>query len=324
MQAGESAEALPTSVSSMAKRMNAAWHITVRALISWDVAAGLGLVTWVFSLSYVQGFHLSVVGTDAILQYFPAAQKLLEGQGYHAFAADVNRGPGYPLMLAVIANLLQFDLFTASKVIAVTFSVLFLLFAYLVLRRVFEPRTALAAMLLTMALNSFAFVSCMEGTDLPFAALAMASLYFVARRDGPTGSDAILSGLLGGLALATRWTGLFLPLLILVGMGLVPRREFGLRSRIQRVGLYMLAFLVTSGPWLYTNYLLHGNPLYNENLNPSVLDLELFPSSTIGLGSMLQVVQQEPLSFGLEFIGKFFGSFPSVIQGLNGYPSPKG
>jgi len=293
-----------------------------RALPWFDLAAMVVLLGWLCSLLYIQRFHGSFVATDHIIAYFPVAQKVLEGQGYRAFEASVYRGPGYPLALAVVTPLLHGDMFAAGKVIAVTSSVLFLLFAYLLLRRVFDSITALAAVLLTMGVNTFVFHSGANLTDIPFACLAVASLYFTARPEGPRRLDATLAGFFAGLALTVRWHGLFLPLFILARMGLVPRRELGLRPKIQIMVVYLLAFLVASGPWLYINYLLHGSPLYTAGA--FLVDTNIVPPSASFLDSLLQALRQNFAGFGLRFMAKLFGSFPITIQSLNSFPMAKG
>lgn len=305
-----------------AKTVNWTRFADVRALPWFDLAAMVALFAWVCSLTYIQRFHQSFVGTDQIIHYFPAAQKVLEGQGYRAFEADVFRGPGYPLAVAVVTRLLHGDMFAAGKVISVTSATLFLLFAYLLLRRVFDPITALAAVLLTMGVNAFTHVSNTNGTSIPFACLAMASLYFTACHEGPRRLDVILAGFFAGLALTVRWTGLLLPLFIFARMGLLPGRELGLRSKTRLIAAYLLAFLVASGPWLYVNHLLHGSPFYNENVYN--LDSNIFPRSAGFLDSLLQALKQEPLGFGLRLMAKLVGGLPMVIQGLNSFPAPGG
>ena len=305
-----------------ARPINWARLAGLRALRRLDIAAMAALLAWICALVYIQRFHQTFVGTDQIIHYFPAAQKVLEGQGYRAFEADVYRGPGYPLALAVVTRLLHGDMFAAGKVISVVSSILFLLFAYLLLRRVFDPITALASGLLIIGTNTFAWISGANSTDIPFASLAIASLYFTARHERPTRLNAIVAGFLAGVALTVRWPGLLLPLFILARLALVPRSELGLRSKIQIIVDYLLAFLVASGPWLYVNYLLHGSPLYNRNvtnLAPNIL-----PPSESFLNSLFQALRQEPLGFGLRFVAKLFGSLPVVIQGLNSYPALSG
>jgi capsular polysaccharide biosynthesis protein/4-amino-4-deoxy-L-arabinose transferase-like glycosyltransferase len=302
----------------------AAWFAgaRIRALPRWDLAATLALLVWMCALVYLQGFHQGFAGMDQAMHFFPAAQKLLDGQGYRAFEANVLHGPGYPLALALATKLLSCDMFAAGKVIAVASSVLFLLFAYLLIRRVFEPVTALAAVLLSMGVNTFTFVSAANSTDIPFACLALACLCFIARHDRPTGSDALWAGLLAGLALTVRWTGLVLPLFLLVRIILVPCRDLGLRSKGSIFVVHLLGFLVASGPWLYVNYQLHGSPLYT--FGAIALDPDILSPSRSLVGALLQAVQKEPLDFGLRFTAKLFGSFPVAIQGLNSYPEEGG
>lgn len=322
MRVSEFVEHLAVIRVLKAKRINWAGSAAVRALPWLDIAAVTALLAWVCALVYIQQSHQSFIGTDQIIHYFPTARKVLEGQGYRAFEADVFRGPGYPLALAVVARLLHGDLFAAGKVIAVTSSALFLLFAYLLLRRVFDATTALASVLLTMGVNTFAWVSCANSTDVPFACVAMASLYFTARCKAPRRMDAIAAGLLSGVALTIRWNGLFLPLFMVARVAVVPRRELGLRSGIRLFAAYLLAFVIASGPWLYVNYLLHGSPLYTRGaiaLDPSIL-----PPTASLLDSLLQTLKQDPAGFALRYLAKSLGSLPMVIQGLNAYPHPGG
>jgi hypothetical protein len=295
---------------------------SLAALPWWDIAAAAALLAWTCALAYTQQFHQAIIGPDQIVYYFPAAQKVLEGQGYRAFAADVYRGPGYPVALAIASRVLHTDLFTAGKVIAVLFSTMFLLFAYRLLRRVFDPVTGLASLLVIMGVNTFAWVSCANGSNIPHDCLALASLYFIARHDKPGPLDAVLAGLLSGLALTVRWNGLFLPLLILAWLLLVPQRELGLLAKARLAALYALAFLIASGPWLYENYLLHGSPLYSEGaigLDPAILQ----PSTSL-FSALARALRQDPVGFVLRFVAKSLSSLPTVIQGLNRYPWPGG
>lgn len=293
-------------------------------VLSWtDVAAVAALIAWVCSLLYIQQSHQTFVGTDQIIHYFPAAQKVLEGQGYRAFEEDVYRGPGYPLALAAVTSMVGGDMFAAGKVVGVVSSTLFVLFARLLVRRVFDPTTALASMLLAVGVNTFTWVSCAHSTDLPFACLAMASLYFTGRHQNLTLLDAILAGLLGGLALGVRWNGLLLPLFLLARIALLPRRAPGSPSKAQAVAAYGLAFLLASGPWLYVNYLLHGNPLYTRaaaNWDPGDL---IVPAGSL-LDSLLETLKHEPLGFAQRLLLRVVSGFPKVIQGLNSFPSKGG
>lgn len=303
---------------SIAKAVNRTRFAGIRAMKWSEVAAVVALLAWICALSFIQRSHRSFVESDAIIHYFPAAQRLLEGEGYRAFEADVYRSPGYSFALAVVTQLLRGDMFASGKVISVMSSVLFLLFSYLLLRRIFDSVTALAAVLLTMGANTFAWASCANGTHIPFACLAMASLYFTARHDRPRRVEVILAGFLAGLALSVRWTGLLLPLFMLTRVGLVPEREFGMRSRIQITLLYLLGFLLTSGPWFCLNYLLDGSPLYNRDLIN--LDAIILRPLESPLDSPPQTLIQKPLGFGLRSVTQLLGSSPLVIQALHSYP----
>jgi hypothetical protein len=305
-----------------ANRIHSGTRAREPKLRSKDIVVAAVLLAWVCAVFWIHHYHGSFIGPDQIAHYFPAAQKVLDGQGYRAFEADVYRGPGYPLALSAASCLLPGGIFEAGKVIALTSSTLLLLFTYLLLRRVFGSITALAALLLTIGVNTFTYVSCANCTDTPFACLAMAALYFAVRHEKPRGVDIAVAGVLSGLALTIRWNGLFLPILIAARIVILPRHELGLRSKLQFVAIGVLAFLVAGGPWLYVNYLLHGSPLHTCGaiaLDPAILS----PSRSLA-EPLVQALTQEPLDFGRRFLAKLFGSFPMVIQGLSTYPGPGG
>ncbi|MBN1202234.1 MAG: polysaccharide biosynthesis tyrosine autokinase [Anaerolineae bacterium] len=303
----------------------AAWlKRTAPAVLSgWDVAAVIVLLGWILAYAHLQQAYQNFVGTDAVIHYFPAAQAVLDGEGYRAFEADVHRGPGYPLMLAAASHLLDIELFAASEVVGGINAALFLLFTYLLIRRVFNAPTALAGVLVIVATNMFVWNANTSNTDVPFAWLAVASVYFLMRCDRPGYVGAVSSGILAGLALIVRWTGLILPVCGLIWIALVSARALDLRGKARIVVVYLLAFLAACGPWLYANYLLHDNPLYNRNATN--LDPEIFSKRSDSFAdTVIDSFNDNPQDFVRNVFNRLVTDFPDTIQGFNDYPHPGG
>ncbi len=307
-----------------ARRVRAWLERTVRALTWWDAAALVAVLVWLGLQVLAQQVVGSLTQTDPIIHYYPAAQALLQGEGIEAFRVDVYRGPGYPILLAVVARLAGLGLFEASKLVSLSTTVLFVGVSYLLVRRVFSPRTGLITLLLIMAVNTFSWNSTVPSSDIPFAWMAVGSLYFMVRGErGPRWFDMIAAGVLAGLAFVMRWNGQIAPIFLAAWFVLLPPRLIGWRQRVGLAALFLLAFVLVAAPWLYANLQLHGSPMYNEAA--IAVDPELMPIRT-SLGEAISggIEEHGLVPFGLMIASKFFTSFPPAIQGLHAYPTPTG
>ncbi|MBN2469710.1 MAG: glycosyltransferase family 39 protein [Anaerolineae bacterium] len=298
-------------------------HLT-RALTWWDLAALVMVQVWLGLQVMVHQVAGSLTQTDPIINYFPVAQALLQGAGIEAFRLDVYRGPGYPLLLAVVARLTGVGLFEASKLVSIVTTVLFVGMTYLLVRWVFTPRTGLVTIFLIMAVTTFSWNSTVPSSDIPFAWMAVGSLYFMVRGErGPRWFDMAAAGLLAGLAFVMRWNGQIAPIFLAVWFVLLPPRLIDWRRRTGLAALFLLIFVLVAAPWLYANMLLHGSPMYNEAgiaLDPALMPMR----DSLGEGIASGIEEHGLVQFGLMIAGKFFTSFPSAIQGLNAYPIPLG
>lgn len=306
-----------------------AWWDALRMFVAksvtwWDVAAFGTLVIWFVLQILVQRVHGALQQTDAVIHYFPAADGLLDGRGIQSFALDVYRGPAYPIGLAAIARFAGVSLFTAGKVISVLTTMLFIGFTYLLNRRVFNPAAGFLSILLIMAVNTFNWNSTVSSTDIPFAALATASLFFMVRGEkGPRWFDMVIAGALAGVAFVMRWTGQIAPVLLVVWFVLVPPRLISWRRKIGFAALFMLGFILVSVPWLDANLRLHGSAMYNEAA--IAVDSDLMPVRTsMGEAISAAIEEQGFFPFVLQVAVKGFASFPPAMQGMQAYPEPIG
>ena len=105
--------------------------------------------------------------------------------------------------------------------------------------------------------------------DSIFGAGYVLSAYFAARKGlrDPGRGLAVLSGLAAGLALGTKATGVvFVPPLVVFGLGCVVRGEATAAGRWRAGSAYLIGMLATAGFWFLRDAWWTGNPLYPAHL----------------------------------------------------------
>jgi hypothetical protein len=211
--------------------------------------------------------------TDFYHFYAPDAERIAAGQ----FPQNTYQGPGYPAALALIAKLVGMsdDLFTAGKWLSVVCAVLCGLLAFILFARLFGYWVGLGAQVIAIASGEFPQFSINAATDVFFLLLCLAVLVvFTTDRISPRWRVA-LAGALAALAYLTRYNGLFLVAVCLIGIVLLNLFDRDWRERWALSAIFIAAFFITSWPWLYLNYRHHGSPFYNTNyLN---LATEIYP-----------------------------------------------
>ncbi|MEZ5965058.1 MAG: glycosyltransferase family 39 protein [Planctomycetota bacterium] len=182
-----------------------------------------------------------MVENDYYGQYLPAAHAILDGEPM----ANPRSGPGFPLLLAA-GSLLTDDLFAFGKVVASLSLALAGWFTFLTVRAFTSAGAALIAQLFVYAiLGRFGIV---VGNDLPFVAVATASLYFLLRRQDPGALGLILAGAFAGLAMSLRYPGVALVPVAILALWLWPIPATSWRHRFGASLLYALPAVLASAP----------------------------------------------------------------------------
>ena len=187
--------------------------------------------------------------------YLWLGRNWFHGQGYHLWFVnhwDYHHTPGYPFITALL-TLLTKDMARASEWSYILFGTLLTLVVYLLARRIYGPKSALAAGLLTALAPATALMPLLWGTmtEPPYLALAMTGVYFAHRAFGGTNpapgraaarkkvGDIILAGLFLASAYYIRPEAI----VYLGAMGLI----LGLRALSQPPRLKNLGFPLLLG-----------------------------------------------------------------------------
>lgn len=182
-----------------------------------------------------------LVENDYYGQYYPAARAVLDGQPM----VNPRSGPGYPLLLAA-GSFLTNDMFEFGKLLASVSLAAAGWFTFLGVRAFANAGAALIAQLFTYAiLGRFAII---VGNDIPFVALATASLYFLLRRQEPRARELLGAGLFAGLSMGLRYPGVALIPVAIVAIWLWPAPAMSLRQRLLSSILFALPAVLGSAP----------------------------------------------------------------------------
>ena len=226
------------------------------ALFYWLVFCS-GLVYYLLSLPYMM-----VDDLDITAYYFPMAADFLRGAGPPAMLRDDLHGPGYPLLLALVARLAG-SVPEAARWVALAGWPIFLALGFFVVRRAAGSRLGLGVLLLLSVSPNLSHL-VIPSNDVVFLVLMYAALWTAMTRRYP---GWWLAGMLSGLSLVVRWQGLFLITGIAAGSILI-----WVRSRrngwawMGALTLFVFGVLLTASPFLYFNHIFRGNALANANL----------------------------------------------------------
>jgi Gpi18-like mannosyltransferase len=176
-----------------------------------------------------------------------------EGYKYNGNAGETQTVVFYPLypgLSRLVSDILRIEVFDAMLLVANLATMAAILLLFKLIREEFDDRIALVTVAMIAFFPSSIFLSA--GYTEPLALLLMVSFFLALTRQ-----RFIAAGLLAGLAIATRSSGIaLLPVLLWELWRHRPRVRF----LIEAVPLSILA---TSGLWLYAIYLgiAFGNPL---------------------------------------------------------------
>ena len=240
--------------------------------------------------------------TDFYGEYAPDAARLRAGE----MPANPYQGPGYPAVLALVEGAVK-DPFRAGRMISVVSAATVGLLAFALFRRLFGYWSGVGGQLLVLAGGIFPRLAVTASTDVVFLMLCLAALAAFGRAERSAGWRAGSAGLLTGMAYLTRYNGVFLIPVFLVGIGTLKSFGPGPLRRVWLSGLFLgLAFLVAL-PWFIANFRHNGSPLFNLNYLNLATEFygDRFGADKTGDGTAIMgekfhswgdVVQYDPLS----------------------------
>ncbi|HEU4389979.1 MAG TPA: glycosyltransferase family 39 protein [Blastocatellia bacterium] len=205
--------------------------------------------------------------SDFLFEYVPVAREMANLK----LPIPAFRGPFYPALLAGVAGIVR-DYFRAGLLIGLGSAGAAIVLSFYLIRRVFGGRIALGATLLLIANPYFFLYTYQVGTDLPFVALATASIYLLLGRDDLSWKRVAGSAALGALAYLTRYNGLFLlaaPLLVAV----FNLWKVDWRPRVMAGALFVAVFFACIAPWGFYCLREKGSFFYSENYQNIAFDV---------------------------------------------------
>lgn len=168
------------------------------------------------------------------------------GDGPSAF-----RPPTYPFLLAGVYAV-SGDSWTAARLANALLGALGVLLLFLVARRVWDDRVAIAAAAVAAVAPPLVYLSAAMMSEPLFIVLELAALLAILRwRDDRRMRWILAAGVLCGLCALTRANGLMLLLAGLVAIGAVTGRQW--RKALAPAAALVAAALLTIAPWTVRN-----------------------------------------------------------------------
>jgi hypothetical protein len=232
--------------------------------------------------------------TDFYHFYAPDAELIAKGQ----FPTNTYQGPGYSALLALIAKLVDGDLFDIGKWLSVVCAVLCGLFAFIIFARLFGFWVGVGAQLIAIVSGEFPQFSINATTDLFFLLLCLVTLAVFTSNWMSVRPRVALTGVLIGFSYLTRYNGVFLLAACLFGIVILNLFEKSRRERWILTMIIIVTFLACISPWLDINYKHRGSPFYNTNyLNMAT---EFYPELVAGKTNQdgTRALEQKFHSFG--------------------------
>jgi hypothetical protein len=210
---------------------------------------------------------LPVWDYDALLYHLEIPRQFLAHGGFY-FDPEVLRS-AYPYqgeMLFLVG--IAFDLDSLSRLITLTYAVLFVLSSYTFSQRLFGRRAAYTTAGILIGAPAFWIWATWAGVDFAWAVYEFWSVYCVSfwLAEGINNSRKwlTLAGIMSGFAAGTKY--LSLPALLVVGL-IIAWKSFQdsgqpVKQMLSNLLIFGLAAGVAAGGWYIRNWLWTGNPVY--------------------------------------------------------------
>ncbi len=203
-------------------------------------------------------------GKDALIYHLAVPKLFLKHGGFYFIPGNIFSN--YPLLNEMLFTV---GLFARGEIVAKGMHFIALLCAMLGIFQFSRLKTIgnsypWLSMLIFLSIPSVFLTAPMAYIDLFFAYYAIGALYtYLQWVNQNKRAWLILCGLFSGLALASKYNGLFLPFLGCLGILWVShnKREHG-REALRNIFLYAAVTIAAGSPFYIKNAILSGNPLY--------------------------------------------------------------
>ncbi|MFH0832267.1 MAG: glycosyltransferase family 39 protein [Candidatus Aenigmatarchaeota archaeon] len=192
------------------------------------------------------------------------------------------------------------------KLISPIFGSLFLLYSFLLVKKLFNSKTAFYSTVFLAFIPGHMYESSIGYVDTTLAFFVLASIYYMLE------DRLILSSALAGLALLAKVSAFFMLPVILYIIFTKTRKDFLKKSAI----FIIVAFAIAS-PWYLRDWMYLGNPIwpYFNNLFGGYQD---FSTSELGFGQLNADISSLSTSFYLSLFGVPNGNIDNLTI-LNPY-----
>lgn len=203
-------------------------------------------------------------GKDALIYHLAVPKLFLKHEGFYFIPGNIFSN--YPLLNEMLFTA---GLFLRGEIVAKGMHFIALLFVMLGIRRFSRLKTIDSSypwlsMLIFLSIPSVFLTAPMAYIDLFFTYYAIGALLaYLQWVNQNERAWLVLCGLFSGLALASKYNGLFLPFLGCLGILWVShhKREHG-REALYNLLLYAAVTVAAGLPFYVKNAILSGNPLY--------------------------------------------------------------
>ncbi|MDO9559166.1 MAG: glycosyltransferase family 39 protein [Syntrophales bacterium] len=204
------------------------------------------------------------IGKDALIYHLAVPKLFLKHHGFTFIPGNIFSN--YPLhseMLFLVGLFLQGDILARGMHFLMLLFILLGMDQFIRYRMKSHDYPALSLLIFCTLPSVFA-VSHMAYDDLFVTFYSMAAVFaFINWFDRPEKGWLILSGVFSGLALASKYTALFLPFLGCLGILWAARHHrFRLGGTFRMLLLYGVIVAIVGSPFYIKNWIVTGNPFY--------------------------------------------------------------
>ena len=262
------------------------------------------------------------VETDFYWAYARDAQNIMNGE----MPEEPGVGPGYAIVL-IVFNLLFNDWFVSGKMLSIVSAVVGGLFTFGYLRAVFNAKIAFYTLILWhFSVLPFSIVA---GTDLFFAMLVAAGLYFLFRGGSLSFGNIIFAALFMGLSYLTRHNAVVLPLGVAFVVLFLNPETWDWITRIKYVLIFAVVFVAVNIPWSVVTMLYAGTAARSDSYliiashfygRPGVVSSEDMRIAAQSFQSLSDVVFYDFAHFVKHYIGNLYRHFYEIMLNSVRFP----